>query len=322
MDRRLAGALLVMVVLCGAIVAPMLGGQRLGGVASPIHLPDPPQVGSCLLYPLASSAGDVLTEGTAVDAGYRPDTPEPTDPQPDAAKAVFGPCGGQVAGEVVQILQASGDVTARRAETARSDGDCRAATFDYTGLLSLSRQIDRSGASPGAVRWVPAVNLRHVWIQPEPLQRAVGRTWLACVVTPTRPVRYTGSLAAAFAGGSLPSPFGVCWDEPDVSTAMTVVDCAQPHRSELVSVGVVADNFATNATDISGSCVRLASRVVGRNDPTADGTLRVALDPEQLAQRLHDGMTVDVTCFVTANAGRRLAGTLVGLGDRPIPFTL
>jgi hypothetical protein len=62
--------------------------------------------------------------------------------------------------------------------------------------------------------------------------------------------------------------------------------------------------------------------VVGRNDPTADGTLRVALDPEQLAQRLHDGMTVDVTCFVTANAGRRLAGTLVGLGDRPIPFTL
>jgi hypothetical protein len=60
--------------------------------------------------------------------------------------------------------------------------------------------------------------------------------------------------------------------------------------------------------------------VVGRDDPTAGGVLTVGVDPEELPARLRSDRTVDVTCFLTAGNDRRLVGTLVGLGDRPIPF--
>src|SRR5664280_2249886 len=56
MDRRLIGALLVVVVLSAAIaIPPLFTGSRIAGSASPIDLPDPPGVGDCLLNPLRTT---------------------------------------------------------------------------------------------------------------------------------------------------------------------------------------------------------------------------------------------------------------------------
>jgi len=317
MDRRLIGALLVVVVLSAAIVIPpLVTGSRVAGSASPIDLPDPPGVGDCLLNPLRTTESQELTDGTTVDpAGYPARRQETV-----SATAAFGPCDGPVSGEVVQVVNAGGDPLARRMAAAASDEGCRSATAAYTGLLEVIRQLTNPPGPFPAVRWDPTVNVRHVWVQPEAVQRAAGRTWLACVVTPPRPVRYLGRVAGAFAGHSLPDQFGVCWLQADVSAAATFVDCSEPHRSELVSVGSVSAHSNVAAPDVSASCERLASRIVGRDDPTAGGALTVGVDPEELPARLTSGRNVDLTCFLTVTDDRRLVGTLVGLDDRPVPF--
>jgi Septum formation len=316
MDRRLVGALLVVAVLSAAIVLPLVSGRRVAGTALPIDLPDPPRVGDCLLNPLPASDNQDLTDGTTVDlAGY------PAGRQNAVtAVAAFGPCDGPVSGEVVQVVNAGGDPLARRVAAAASDEGCRSATAEYTGLLAVIRQFTNPLGPAAAVRWDPTVNVRHVWVQPEAVQRAAGRTWLACAVTPARPVRYLGLVSGAFTGHSLPDQFGVCWLQTDVSAAATFVDCSEPHRSELVSIGSVSGRSNVAARDVSTSCERLASRIVGRADPTAGGALTVGVDPEELRDYLATGRTVDVTCFLTAGGDRRLVGTLVGLGDRPVPF--
>ena len=112
----------------------------------------------------------------------------------------------------------------------------------------------------------------------------------------------------------------MCWLQTDVSVAVTFVDCSEPHRSELVSIGSVSGRSNVAAPDVGASCERLASRIVGRDDPTAGGALIVGVDPEELPARLTIAGTIDVTCFLTACNLRRLVGTLVGLGDGPVPF--
>ena len=316
MDRRLVGALLVVVVLSAAIVLPpLVAGSRIAGSASPIDLPDPPSVGECLLNPLPATNGRDLADGTTGGlTGY------PADLSDAAPVAAFGPCEGAVSGEVVQVVNAGGDPPARRMAASAADQGCRSATAGYTGLLDVIRQFTGPTAGMDVVRWDPTVNVRHVWVQPDAVQRAAGRTWLACVVTPARPVRYQGRVAGAFAGRSLPDQFGVCWLQTDVSAAVTFVDCSEPHRSELVSIGSVSGHSDVAASDVSASCERLAARIVGRDDPTAGGVLTVGVDPEELPARLTSGRTIDITCFLTSTNDRRLVGTLVGLGDRPVPF--
>ncbi len=317
MDRRLVGALLVVVVLSAAIVLPPLfTGARVAGSASPIALPAPPHVGSCLLYSLPAR-GDGLTDGTSIDlAAYRAGQ---SAKDPDIA--VFGPCDGEIAGEVVDLIDAPGDAASRLATAVGAEKQCRAAASDYTGLdVAAARLPGLRDAATNPVRWSPSANLRYRWVQPESLQRAAGRTWLACVVTPSRPVLYSGSVAAAFSTGRLPTPFGLCWAGADVRAGMGVVDCNQPHRSELLSVGRVENPTNWTSTQVRQACARVATTFIGRSDPTAGGALEITVTPPDLDRRLLWDAPLDLTCYVTGGGGRQLDGTLLSLGDRSIPF--
>jgi len=336
MDRRLVGALLVVVVISAAIVLPpLLAGSRVAGSASAIDLPDPPRVGSCLLYSLPA-AGDDLTDGTSVDlAGYRAGQ-RAHDGDVLPAIAVFGPCDGEIAGEVVDVIEAPGDAATRRATAIGAEQQCRAATSDYTGLDDATARFTDSpdatapdatapdatapDATADPVRWSPSVNLRYRWVQPEPLQRAAGRTWLACVVTPSRPVLYSGSVAAAFSTGTLPNPFGLCWAGATVRVGMGVVDCSLPHSSELLSVGRVEEPTRWTSSQVRAACARVATAFIGRSDPTAGGALDIPVTPPDLDRRVFWDAPLDLTCYLTASGGRQLDGTVVSLGDRPIPF--
>jgi len=316
MDRRLVGALLVVVVLSAAIVLPpLVTGARVAGSASPIELPDPPRVGSCLLYSLPAG-GDGLTEGTSIDlAAYRAGQ---SAKDPDVA--VFGPCDGAIAGEVVDVIDAPGDAGARLATAVGAEKQCRAAAWDYTGLDVAAARLPDPRVAADPVSWSPSANLRYRWVQPEALQRAAGRTWLACVVTPSRPVLYSGSVAASFSGGRLPTPFGMCWAGDDVRAAMGIVDCSQPHRSELLSVGRVQDPTEWTAKQVREACRRVATTFIGRSDPTVGGALEIVVTPPDLDRRLLWNAPLDLTCYVTGSGGRQLDGTLVSLRDRSIPF--
>ena len=58
----------------------------------------------------------------------------------------------------------------------------------------------------------------------------------------------------------------------------------------------------------------------GQGRPDCGCALTAGVDPEELPARLTIAGTIDVTCFLTAWNDRRLVGTLVGLGDRPVPI--
>jgi hypothetical protein len=65
------------------------------------------------------------------------------------------------------------------------------------------------------------------------------------------------------------------------------------------------------------SCVAQAAIVLRRADPTAGGALLVRIHPDQLPPAR---VTANPACYVTAADGRRIVGSLVGLGPMPVTF--
>jgi hypothetical protein len=286
MDRRLIGALLVVAVVAVAVVVPARDGLRIAGRPTAIELPADPEVGDCLLV-----------------------------------TASFGPCAGQPAiGEVVSIVTATPDPYDRLVRAESSGTGCRAAALTYAGLTAADgRYVPRLHEQPDPVNWKFSINVRTTWILPTALQHAAGRSWAACVVEPAGGNRYVGGLADAYSGGRLPDAYGVCWSSREVGVAMHKVDCAEPHLAELIAIGNVARDDV-NPTEISGSCQSLAAEVMGRSDPTADGGLTVLIDPDAADSLRWTREAMGVVCYVVPNA-HSLTGTLVGLRDRPVPYS-
>jgi hypothetical protein len=286
MDRRLIGALLVVAVVAVAIVVPARDGLRIAGRGTTIDLPADPQVGDCLL--MAQS---------------------------------FGPCAGQSAiGEVVWIVTATGDPYDRLVRAESSGTDCRAVALTYAGLTEIDgRYVPRRHQEPDPVDWKFSINVRTTWVLPSAQLRAAGRTWAACVVEPSGGTSYPGGLGDAYSSGRLPDAYGVCWSAREVAVAMHKVDCAEPHLAELIAIGSVAGDDVT-PTEISGSCQSLAAEVMGRSDPTADGGLAVRIDPDAADSLRWTREAMGVVCYVVPTA-HSLTGTLVGLRDRPVPYS-
>ena len=187
---------------------------------------------------------------------------------------------------MVAIINAVGDSAARRVQIANSGLDCRAAALDYAGLVRNEGNYSIPGATAvDPVLWRLSVDLLGTWVLPGELLQAAGRTWAACVVAPT--------------------------------TADRV--CNESHQAELISSGSVPDRAATTPAAIQQSCEELAAGVMRRTDPTAGGGINVRISPETSdIQTLRAG-NLDVVCFVIPTE-HSLAGTVVGIGDRPIPY--
>jgi hypothetical protein len=316
MDRRLIGALLVVAVLTVAVVLPARDGLGIAGTGSPIALPAEPRVGDCLLTTYAGFEPASESNPRGVSSGGR-GTASPASQVP----LNFGSCrSGEVAGEVLAVLSAAGDEATRRARIRAIGPDCQRLAFAYAGLLPTEDNDYRLLDPPaGPVTWNLAVNLRQAWILPDRISRAAGRTWAACVAGPAYGGRYEGRLLGAYDGGRLPDGFGNCWDQRTVTVAMRQVDCGAPHQSEVISMGWVPPQPATvTRADIESSCYRLASLVMDRADPTASGQLQIRINPDSDPPRVN--RRLDIICYVVPTE-RSLAGTLVGLGDRPVPLT-
>ena len=320
MDRRLIGALLVVAVVAAATVVPALHGLRIAGEAIAIELPADPRFGDCLL---TKWSGFGLLPGAAPAGAVT--TSAPSTAAPGSAKAepspVFGSCGGkgQVAGEVLAVVSAAGDEAARRAQVRATGPNCQQLAFAYAGLIPTDKNhYGLPGWPAEPVSWSLSVNLQNAWILPDPLLRAAGRTWAACVAAPARSDFYHGRLFAAYAGGKLPDGFGSCWDQRSVNVAMRPINCGDPHQSELISLGTVPNLKDITRAAIEGSCLRLAGRIMGRADPTANGGLEIQVDPQDDIPRA--GARLNVVCYIVPTK-HSLAGTLVGLGDRPVPYS-
>jgi len=304
-DRRLVGGLLFVLVVTLAVVIPSLGGLRREGTASPIQLPDAPRVGDCLLQP--------LTDFISI----------PLDRTRPLLAPSFAPCDGrEVAGEVVAVVRATGGISARLRQAEASGVDCYRSSLEYSGLVLTDGRYVVAGHSPNdPVNWNLTINVRTAWVVPAPLLRTAGQSWVACIAAPLSGATFRGRLADAFSGGMLPDEFGFCWQQRTPS-AEGSVSCGGRHFAELVSLGTIADGTGIALGDIESSCQRLSALVVGRTDPTAAGRLTVAtsVSSQRVAPVPPLPQKLNVVCSLEPLA-YPLSGSVVGLGDQPIPYS-
>ncbi len=308
-----------MAVLAVAVVVPLLGGRRMTGSGGPVAIPRDPRMGDCLLQ-RPEGIAPPLTRSGALSSG--------TSNTPLAVSLPLGPTAvscrnSAVAAEVVLTVTATGDIETRQRKIAQTGIDCHEAALRYAGLTRSAEGFRPSSVTPAQaaedpVGWRMSINVRTAWVYPSPFLRSEGRIWAACVVAPPSDSSYRGTLAEAFSTGRLPDQYGTCWDAPAVTPSIETVGCHQPHQSELLSVGVIADRSRVTTADLRESCRRLAVAAVGRPDPTDGGRLVLKTTPARMYASDLD-RSVSVSCYLTT-AGPRLWGSLMGLHDHPVPF--
>jgi len=302
MDRRLAGVVVLMLVVVAATVAPSLSGQRVAGSAVVMTFPDPPAVGDCALSAL---------DAEGANFGIPSDV--------DVTTVTWGPCAGEVYGEIV--AGASADAAAD-ATDGRRGGGCYRAAATFAGLDTSARRATVPGAPsyPG-VFWAPTLGFDSHRVVPGEQERQAGREWSACLAAPVVLGRYQGTLKQAFGSGQLPPEFGFCWEGTNLDLAPALVRCDEPHPAELLATATVRDRSFSDHEQSAIQCRQFAALIMQRLDPTAGGALATVIDPVTSDGASTPDAPETVGCFVVPTGSRELIGTLVGLGEaRPVPF--
>ena len=302
MDRRLAGVVVLVVALVAVMVVPTLAGRRTAGSAVAVALPNPPQVGDCLLVPITQS---LAPGGWPRDITY--------------SEQSFGGCNGQRAGEIVAVWDtpAAADEGAR----SRTGGPCYRQAAAFAGLVRSGRStILPGGAADAQVSWKPTIGFAPYRIVPGEVEQNAGRSWTACLAVPHAQATYRGSLRDAYTTGDMADAFALCWSGHDLDAGATVLPCDQPHPTELLATGWIRDRSTVSWPDLNASCVDLAASIMHTVDATRQGALSIVVDPFRLDGASTPDAPLSVNCFVTSAGTQQLTGTVIGLGARPIPF--
>lgn len=234
-------------------------------------------------------------------------------------------CGDSHQGEIVRIAMDVGEfpVTTLSGVAVPDLAACRDAAYPYLGMRSPTEAGDRSNLLGP---WSPPSIGSYGFVRPDSLQRRAGQRWVACVLSsPQGEVR--GSAREIYAGPARENPFAVCSPGTNVLLDLAV-PCRRPHPMEILGWRS-ADESAGGQRPLDQSCAELAGRVTGMADPTAAGALRVAAvvihyDSQGIlrpgfAPAPHSELG-RAACTVSAAGTRVLDGSLVGLGDGPLPW--
>ena len=310
MRRR--GGLIVLLAALLLLTVPALRPGPVDGRAAPEPVAGPPAVGDCVTEPVQRYPG--YGSGTGGSYVY-----------PQLAVA---PCAGTRFAEVVSVLTDPGrpEIVVRGSSVNVSDPNqdaCRTAVRDHLGTRVT---VDPSGAV-----WSTVTTVEVSVTRPSPRQEAAGQRWLAClaaargVTYPEQdPAPYDGTLRDAIATGAARDRIGACTTDDDLGTANDpTAGCSRPHTLQLLASTRDLPAGTPVATAGSG-CRWTAERLTGLPDVTAGGALTVVVAVTD------DGLSVEadvvpadalVFCGIRTTGGRTLDGGLVGLGDRPIPWT-
>lgn len=299
MERRLAGIVVVLLALCAVVVVPALDGRRVAGSAVALSFPDPPKVGDCLREPFPL---------TGVQSG--------SPAEISVTSVNLGACDTSTSGEVVVFWETRAD--AEQAAPSRFGGPCYRQAAEYAGLQS-GASTDLPGApTAGPVRWKPTIGFTPYLVVPGELERRAGRTWVACLVVPVGGVAYSGTLRDAVQRG-LPAQYGLCFDSANFDLLPKVLLCDQPHAAELLATGWIPDRSQVSFDDIGKACQRIAGRLIGSADPTKDQALRIVAGRLTLQSDGRPDGPLTISCSVTGAGLEQLAGSVIGLGERPVP---
>jgi hypothetical protein len=296
-----------------------VGGIRVAGEPTRAALPIPPVVGQCLVdtvhvVPVDVDGRPIEDHGGAVANGPGIGVFGPP-------RAPFGPCVTGADEEVAAVSSIVGPVGDHATIAGADRGGCRAGALHYAGLVPADRGYTLPGpAGLEPIAWSFSIDVDAKWFIPSPVLRSAGQTWAACVVTDPDGRPYPGTIRSAFSGGILPARFGTCWRSEQLSVGVDYVDCGTAHRSELIATGSVVQSAWVDFDEMVASCGQIAARAMGRADPTLTGELRLATSPGADMWNRANRRSSSAVCYVTSATDRQLSGTLIGIGDGPIPW--
>jgi hypothetical protein len=253
--------------------------------------------------------------------------------------ATFAPCSDLHVGEVVAYLSlastsvttahsaptpgagapsggGAADPTASAAASAVSDGQwCQMVAGTYRDQTSARYGNGSDGL------WRPSIGQRFVAILSAPTLDPAGPRWAACALMSPGLELYSGSYVRSLANLPAPAPFGLCRAGEQ---ADQWVSCSAPHRIQdfgtTVKQGVSADKALA-------SCRFLIQRMTRMQDITNGGLLRVDMlnfpvgtgNGGSFGTDPAGGSTVS-TCRLSVVGSGQLVGTLIGIGDHPLPM--
>ena len=176
--------------------------------------------------------------------------------------------------------------------------------------------------------WSPRVYSFSWPFSPSPRQQAAGQHWLACAMfipandDQTAVVHYDGSLRNALFTGNQREVSGFCGSGLDWTTGYVSV-CSSPHEFQVLASGVVGGGDISR-DELQRTCVQVAHRLTALPDVTAAGALAVEVHNIESTGASFDSAGIEVAatlgCGISTVGSRRLAGSLVSLGDLPIPW--
>jgi hypothetical protein len=212
------------------------------------------------------------------------------------------PCERPHSAEVVSI----GEFAADQAypETAEPDAlmapkrACAQQAYQFVGLAAVpaTDASDPSTVPHMTPQLSPEVVVptRHQWKS--------GQRWYACQIRPAGndlPIGYLGTARMAAVDG-IPAPFARCAQV----IGGPAVPCQEPHYAEQLSAAVPIHG------GVPLDCPMVAARIIGSPDPSFGSALSLT------AWQASGGR---VACWATSTTGVPFVGTLIGLGDNPLP---
>lgn len=288
--------LLLLLALVTAIAVPLLAGKPVAGapVAAAIHAP--PAVGSCV--------GDI----SYPDPGSVDRTSVQTLPVATVVK-----CSGEVTGEIISVTpRQSTPVVSTLGEYDQANPSCRSQVEKYLGTTATT--------VIAGVQWNLDIDVEVVTVGPDAHDRAAGRSWSACVLSAANQIYPATPLHLSWQSGTLPDAFGLCWAENLVQHGVPT-NCTSPHRTQQIGDGFVAQASdsgtgivsSASADDVAAGCRTLAATVLKVSDPTRGGELTVKVVDDTSGAPY-------VQCAVAVVGSRRLTGSLIGIGNQPLPL--
>jgi len=116
---------------------------------------------------------------------------------------------------------------------------------------------------------------------------------------------------------------GICLLAGDWSAGSQLGGCRSPHTTEVFAYGNTGPRSVAR-TALAASCTQLVRRFLRRKDETAAGRLHVQISvTDDTGLELEGGIlpaNSSAGCGVAVNGSRRLNGSLLAIGEGPIPW--
>ena len=295
-----------MVILVAGLVlvtAPDVDRGRIGGAA---ELPSGlPVSGSCTTW-IPHPVGHPARAGGAVG------------PHSSAATQYFYPavsiadCGRPHGGLLISI-----DYTTTSPETATlpqiqsQDAVCRDEATTWLAGRGLVPFDDRRGTTE--IRWVPALTVVARSVGPDTASRAAGASWSGCALA---------SLWDGFSAAAISTLPGTCLGVrlkfltavvavsgyTVMTTPPSSIGCAVAHPGQVLAFAQRVSGNPSRDQE-NQSCQVAASRYIGTSDPGFGNSIVTEVVPGD-----------DLVCYAEVKGSLLLDGSLLGVGDGPLPW--